>query len=150
MKRESIVASFWLLLSGYIAYAAFQLGLGTGGRPGAGFFPFGSALAMGVIALLRLAGASRGTSEGQTATTAEQGRKITYVVAGMFVYALLLDFLGFAICTLLLLAFYLKLVAAQTWRLSLGFAVAAALASHLFFDLLLRAQLPRGLLALFI
>jgi hypothetical protein len=29
---------------------------------------------------------------------------------------------------------------------SLGFAAAVALAAHLFFDLLLNAQLPRGLL----
>jgi hypothetical protein len=65
----------------------------------------------------------------------------------MLAYALLLDVLGFSLCTFLLLAFYLQIVALQRWTLSLGFALAAALASHLFFDLLLNAQLPRGILA---
>lgn len=150
MKRESIIASFWLLLSIYVAYASYQLGLGAGGKPGAGFFPFGTALAIGAIALLRLIGVNRDAVETKPATSSSEWRKIIYVVAGMLAYALLLDSLGFAISTFLLLAFYLKYVAAQAWRLSVSFAVIAALGAHLFFDVLLHAQLPRGLLALLI
>ena len=150
MKSHCIIAIFWLLLSVYIAYASYQLGLGTGGKPGAGFFPFGTALAIGAIALLRLSGISHETSEIKTATTGDEWKKIFYVVAGMLAYALLLDSLGFVITTFLLLAFYLKYVAAQAWRLSVSFAVIAALSAHLFFDVLLHAQLPRGLLALLI
>ena len=150
MKSHCIIAIFWLLLSVYIAYASYQLGLGTGGKPGAGFFPFGAALAIGAIALLRLSGISHEASDIKTATTGDQLKKIFYVVAGMLAYALLLDSLGFAVTTFLLLAFYLKYVAAQAWRLSVSFAVIAALGAHLFFDVLLHAQLPRGLLALLI
>lgn len=150
MKRQSIIAIFWLLLSFYVAYASYQLGLGTGGKPGAGFFPFGAALAIGAIALLRLIGVNREAVEAMPATSTGEWRKIIYVVAGMLAYALLLDSLGFAISTFLLLAFYLKCVAAQAWRLSVSFAVIAALSAHLFFDVLLHAQLPRGLLVLLI
>ncbi len=148
MKRESIIAIFWLLLSCYIVYGSYQLGLGTAGRPGAGFFPFGMALAIAVIALLRLTGVNRDATVSKKATSADEWRKITCVVAGMFAYLLLLDPLGFALSTFLLLAFYLKLVAAQPWQRSLIFAASTALGAHLFFDVLLRAQLPRGLLAL--
>jgi hypothetical protein len=41
---------------------------------------------------------------------------------------------------------YLKIIALQRWQLSVGFALAVALLAHLFFDLLLNAQLPRGIL----
>ena len=150
MKSRCIIAIFWLLLSSYVAYAAYQLGLGTGGKPGAGFFPFGAALAIGAIALLRLCGVGHDASEIKTATSGDQWQKIFYVVAGMLAYAFLLDSLGFAVSTFLLLAFYLKYVAAQAWRLSVSFAVIAAFGAHLFFDVLLHAQLPRGLLALLI
>lgn len=150
MKRQSIIAIFWLLLSFYVAYTSYQFGLGTGGKPGAGFFPFGTAVAIGIIALLRLIGVNRDAAETKNATTAQEWQKIIYVVAGMLAFALLLDSLGFAISTFLLLAFYLKCVAAQAWRLSVSFAVLAALSAHLFFDVLLHAQLPRGLLALLI
>jgi hypothetical protein len=40
----------------------------------------------------------------------------------------------------------LKVVAARAWRVSASFAAAVGLMSHLFFDVLLNAQLPRGLL----
>ena len=150
MKKELIIACFWLLLSIYLAGASYQLGLGGGGRPGAGFFPFGTALAIGIIALLRLIGINHHTTESTTTTSADEVKKIIYVVAGMLAYALLLDALGFVICTFFLLAFYLKIVAAQRWRLSLIFAVATSLIAHLCFDVLLRAPLPRGLLALLI
>ena len=150
MNRQSIIGFFWLLLSFYVAYASYQLGLGTGGKPGAGLFPFGTALAIGVIALLGLIGVNRGAVETKPATSTSEWRKIIRVVAGMLAYALLLDSIGFAISTFLLLAFYLKYVASQAWRLSIGFAVIAALGAHLFFDVLLRAQLPRGLLALLV
>ena len=148
MKKESIISCFWLLLSIYLAYASYQLSLGSGARPGAGFFPFGAALAIGVIVLFRMIGVSPERGEATIATSTLEWKKITYVVAGMLAYALLLDSLGFAICTFLLLAFYLKIVATQTWRLSLVFAGGTSLLAHVFFDILLRAQLPRGLLAL--
>jgi len=81
------------------------------------------------------------------ATTTSEWRRIICVIVGMAAYALLLDPLGFALCTFLLMAAYLKLVAVQPLRLSLGFAVGVAFFAHLFFDSLLNAQLPRGLLA---
>ena len=147
MKIDSIIACFWLLLSLYLAYASYQLGLGSAGRPGAGFFPFGAALAIGIIAIFRLIGVSPVQRETMLATSTLEWKKIIAVVAGMLAYAVLLDDVGFAICTFLLLAFYLKIVAAQPWQKSLVFAAVTALGAHLFFDVLLRAQLPRGLLA---
>lgn len=147
MKRDSIIAIFWLLLAFYVAYASYQLGLGAGGRPGAGLFPFGAALSIGLIALLRLIGVNRDVSEAKLAISPEEWRKIFSMVAGMVAFALLLDLLGFAICTFLLLTFYLKIIAAQPWQRSFIFAGATAVGAHLFFDVLLRAQLPRGLLA---
>ena len=54
MKKEIIIAAFWLLLALYLSVAADKLGLGAFGRPGPGFFPFGAALAIAVIALFRL------------------------------------------------------------------------------------------------
>jgi putative tricarboxylic transport membrane protein len=146
MKRELIISGVWLLLSLYFSIASYKLGLGAGGRPGPGFFPFGAAIAIGTIALVRALKARREAIATILATTSSQWRKIGCVIAGMLLYALLLDSLGFAICTFLLVAFYLQIIALQRWTLSLGFALAVALVAHLFFDLLLNTQLPRGLL----
>jgi putative tricarboxylic transport membrane protein len=146
MKRELIISAFWLLLALYLSVAADKLGLGAFGRPGPGFFPFGAASAIAVIALFRLLRARGEKPSATLATSGSEWRKIACVIVGMAVYALLLEPLGFAVCTFFLMAFYLKIIALQRWQLSLGFAFAVALLAHIFFDLLLNAQLPRGIL----
>jgi putative tricarboxylic transport membrane protein len=145
MKKEIIICGFWLLLSLYLAIESHRLGLSAGNRPGPGFFPFGAAIAIGVIAAIRLLkNVRRASAEVSESTGAGEAPLVLAVIAGMVAYAFLLDALGFFICTFLLVAFYLKVVAARSWRASVSFAAAVALVSHLFFDLLLNAQLPRG------
>ncbi|HWH78192.1 MAG TPA: tripartite tricarboxylate transporter TctB family protein [Candidatus Binatus sp.] len=120
-------------------------------RPtGPGFFPFGAAIAIGAIASLRWLRTRSQKPSIILATSESEWRKIACVIFGMAAYALLLEPLGFALCTFLLMLFYLKVIALQRWQLSLGFALAVALLAHLFFDLLLNAQLPRGILMSFL
>lgn len=146
MKKELFISTFWLLLALYLSVAAYKLSLGAFGRPGPGFFPFGAATVIGVITLSRLIGA-RGKKPAVTlATSGSQWRKIACVIVGMVLFAFLLEPLGFAVCTFFLMVFYLKIIALQRWQLSLRFAFAVALLAHFFFDLLLNAQLPRGIL----
>jgi putative tricarboxylic transport membrane protein len=113
---------------------------------GPGFFPFGAAIAVAVITSIRLLRARNQEAPVILATRPSEWRKIGCVVFGMAAYAYLLDSLGFALCTFLLMLLYLKIIALQRWQLSVGFALAVALLAHLFFDLLLNAQLPRGIL----
>jgi len=150
MNRELAISAFWLLLAGYLVFAADKLGLGAVGRPGPGFFPFGAAIAIGAIASLRWLRTRSQKPSIILATSESEWRKIACVIFGMAAYALLLEPLGFALCTFLLMLFYLKVIALQRWQLSLGFALAVALLAHLFFDLLLNAQLPRGILMSFL
>jgi hypothetical protein len=149
MKKEFAVSIVWLFLAGYFGIAAYHLGLGSGGRPGPGFFPFGSACLIGAIALLRLIRLGRAEPAMTVLTSGSEWRKIACIILGMILYGFLLEPLGFAVCTFFLMAFYLRFVALQNRPSSLGFAFAVAILSHLFFDTLLRAQLPRGILAAF-
>ena len=148
MKREIITCSFWLLFSFYLSFESYRLGLSTASRPGPGLFPFIAAACIGLIAALRLTNSVRMSApdENPGSGIAGEGRLVLYVIAGMAAYAFLLDLLGFLFCTFLLVAFYLKVIAARRWPVTLIFAAAVALASHLFFDVLLKAELPRGLL----
>jgi putative tricarboxylic transport membrane protein len=149
MKKYPLIPIFWLILASYFSIAARKLGLGGGGRPGPGLFPCGAAVTIIIITLLRLFTYGNESSKPMFATAAREWWKIAAVLAGIMSYALLLEPLGFVLCTFLLMAFYLKVIASQHWPNSLAFAVSVALLSHLFFDVLLHAQLPRGLLAAF-
>ena len=149
MKREIIICSFWLLLSFYLSIESYRLGLSTAHRPGPGFFPFIAAIAIGLIAALRLVNSIRKSSPDNNFESgiASETRLVLYVISGMTAYAFLLDLLGFLFCTFLLVAFYLRVIAARRWPATLSFAAAVALASHFFFDVLLKAEMPRGLLS---
>jgi putative tricarboxylic transport membrane protein len=144
VKKDICTCAFWLFLALYLTVASNKLGLGAGGRPGPGFFPFGAAIAIGIIAFIRLL---RPRSETTMGTTSSGWHKIASVIAGMVAYTFLLEPLGFALCTFLLMAFYLRAVASQRWNLTVSFAFTIALLSHLFFDVLLNAPLPRGIVA---
>ena len=148
MKREIIIGGFWLLFSLYTSVESHRLGLSTANRPGPGFFPFLAAISIGLIAAFRLVNTFRKSplDENFEPASATETKLVVGVIAGMLAYALLLDLLGFLLCTFLLIAFYLKLIAARRWSVALIFAAVVALSSHLFFDVLLKAELPRGLL----
>lgn len=64
MKKEFLAAGFWLLFSAYASLEALRLGLGSGNKPGPGFFSFGAAIAIGIIALWLLL-----KSRGETPST---------------------------------------------------------------------------------
>jgi hypothetical protein len=147
VRKEIVISGFWLVLSLYLAIESYRLGLSMGNRPGPGFFPFGAAAAIGILAAFRLVKNSRrSTAEVSESAGNGEAHLVLAVIAGMVAYVFLLDVLGFLLCSFLLVAFYLKVVAARAWRVSASFAAAVALVSHLFFDVLLNAQLPRGLL----
>jgi putative tricarboxylic transport membrane protein len=146
MKREIFISSFWLVLSFYLSVESYRLGMSTVNRPGTGFFPFVAAAGIGLIAVFRLISTIRRRLPDNHSEPgmAGEARLVLYVIAGMIAYVLLLDPLGFFLCTLLLIAFYLRVIAARRWLVTLGFAAAVALTSHFFFDMLLKADLPRG------
>ena len=149
MKREIIICGFWLLLSFYLSVESYRLGLSTANRPGPGLFPFIATIGIGLIAAFRLVNSILESSpdENSELGLAGEARLVAYVIAGMMAYAFSLNLLGFLLCTFLLVAFYLKVIAARGWLVTLSFAAAVALASHVFFDVLLKAELPRGLLS---
>ena len=147
VKREIIVSSFWLIFSFYVSFESYRLGLSTANRPGPGFFPFIAAVGIGLIAASRLINSLRvsapdDNSIGRSRRSRACPRRHRWH-GGLRVSARLL---GFLLCTFLLVAFYLRLIAARRWSAALTFAAAVALLSHLFFDVLLKAELPRGLL----
>jgi putative tricarboxylic transport membrane protein len=152
MKREIIGCSFWLLFSFYFAVESYRLGLSMAHRPGPGFFPFIATVGIGLIAAWRLIANVRNgvPDDSGDAGMRDELALVACVIAGIIAYAVLLDTLGFLVCTFLLVAFYLKVIAARRWLVSLCFAAAVALTAHFFFDVLLKAELPSGLLSWFL
>jgi putative tricarboxylic transport membrane protein len=149
MKKEIVGCTFWLLVSCYFAFESYRLGLSVAHRPGPGFFPLVATIGMGLIAGWRLLAQIRIGAPHDPDEIEMRGESglVACVVAGIIAYALLLDTVGFLLCTFLLMAFYLKLIAARPWFSSLTFSAVVAVGAHFFFDVLLKAELPKGFLS---
>ncbi len=132
-----------LFCSVVMATLSWQLPLGRLGRPGPGFFPLFLALILGGLSLILVFQPTMTKSSEDL--PAQSGRKkIIYVLLILLVYAVLFPILGYLISTFLFLLM-LKPVLEKKWSFVLTGAIAVTLLSYVFFDILLQAQLPRGI-----
>ena len=143
-KADRWTGLFFALFSTYICVESLRLGLGTFHRPGPGFLSFYAGIILGFLSLaLVCLGFLRHPEE--RASWGSWGR-ILLVVLAIFVFTLLLEKLGFLPSTFLFIWFLLRVVERRGWGFSVGVALLVALASYVVFDVLLKAQLPAGLL----
>ena len=72
--------------------------------------------------------------------------KIVLVLVSVFVYAILMESVGFILVTLMLFLFLLGVIEKKKWPLTIFISVAVTVVSYLIFEVWLRSQLPKGLL----
>jgi hypothetical protein len=141
---------FWLLFSAVMSHQAFRLPMGEMRDPGAGFFPLLIALVTGLLAILALFQTlnERKEPEKKTPGAAERFRwwNIAVVLAALTAYALTLTTVGFLINTFWFMLLLLKVIEPQSWTKSLLASLITAIVSELFFNVLLSAQIPKGIL----
>jgi putative tricarboxylic transport membrane protein len=71
---------------------------------------------------------------------------VVYALAGILVYALIFEWLGFILSTFLLVTFLLRLLNPRTWWTTLLTAGVISLSAYAVFDVLLKSGLPKGVL----
>ncbi len=152
MRRYDLGSALFLLLFGLAAaLEARRLALGTPGRPGPGFFPFYLGAALGLVALaLLLRAAWRGGSEAAASAEADEGLqrwKVPVTLAALFVYAFVLEPLGFVVGTALLIFFLFRVIEGYSWAMAVGGSILTAGFSYALFKVWLGVQLPAGLWA---
>jgi putative tricarboxylic transport membrane protein len=146
VKKTYCVANlFWLALAALSAVGAWRLEVGTLHSPGAGFLPFYAAILFGVLAfvsllqdLKKMAGPASEIWDGVRWT-----RWIT-MVASLFIYVAIMEWLGFMLATFLLMLVLFRLLEPYRWTTVLFFSLATMGSAYLFFVVLLDSRLPRG------
>ena len=149
MRTVKICSSlFWILFSVVVSREAFRLPMGGLKDPGSGFFPFTIGLIMGLLAIIALFQSIREKKEGSAPQPQESFRwwNIVIILAALIAYALTLEKLGFLINTFLFMLLLLKVIEPQTWKRAVLAGLTTAIVSDLFFNVLLRAQIPSGIL----
>lgn len=146
MRPADLVAGcMGLIFSLAVCYGARGMPMGTLGDPGPGFLPFWVGVALVTISLALIASALLDGARLARARAGQRGR-VAGMVAGLLLYALALEFLGYLVTTFLLLGAFLAILGQRRWAVVLAFAVLATGGSYALFSLWLRVPLPRGVL----
>ena len=149
MKKRDLIIGFILLgLSIATLVETNKLPIGTLSSPHVGFFPLITAILLGILSLILLGQAIRGKDIKKIPSWVSSGgwKSLGLTVAFLFLFTIFLEHLGYLISTFLLIAFLLGISGKKKWWWVMIYAFFATLASYLIFGLLLRAQLPGGLL----
>jgi len=139
-----------LLFALIMGQQATRLPMGEIQEPGAGFFPLVIAVVMGFLALLNLLQALKAKPgpPKEKDSPAEPFRwwNLVIILAALTAYGLTLQTVGFLINTFLFMLLLVKVIEPQTWTKSLVAALITAVVSDFFFNVLLSAQIPKGIL----
>lgn len=147
-KADRISGIFGLLFAIFMAVQSYFLGLGTIHRPGPGFLFFWTSILLGILSLLVFIRAvvERIPGEQMRIFNAGDLRKIVPVLIAIFLYAFLMEKIGFILVTLMLFLFLLGIIEKKKWSLTILVSAAVTVVSYLIFEVWLRSQLPKGLL----
>jgi putative tricarboxylic transport membrane protein len=140
---------FLLAFAVFIVIESCHLGLGEWNNPGAGYFSLGASILLGVVSLAVFVKGLRkrsGKEEAVSDPEPLQSKNVVFVLGGVIVYTLLFDKAGFILSTFLMITFFLRCVFPQRWLVTLSTAFCCAIGSYLLFNVLLGAELPKGVL----
>lgn len=149
MKKLEFSASILLLVfSLFVCWQAYKLGLGPYRIPGAGLFPFVLGVLLCVLSVFYFLKTwrSRRLEQEYHLWQGLRWRKVILVFSLLFAYALLLETVGFHLCTLLLLAALFSWVDKQRWYWIYIGSPGITFLFYAVFELWLKIQLPTGFL----
>ncbi len=139
-----------MVLSGAIIREAIELEVGTPNNPGSGFMIFGASSVLGLLALHQFIKSLRSFKQKQE-TTAEgiHWGRIVAVVAANLLYILLLQPLGYLVCTFLFLSFSFQVIERGRWVSRVIGSALTSFLTYVVFARLLHLNLPKGVLPFF-
>ena len=149
MKKYDIYCGlFWFALASFVFGASLLwYGFGNLSYPAPGFYPFLISSFLLCLSLIMIIGALwYGKKNPDFTEWPSFGRNVPLTMAVLLAYAFSLEFLGYLVGSSLLLLFLFKVVAARRWWVSILMTAIVAFISYGFFVVLLKSQLPKGIL----
>ncbi len=144
---EKLVNLFLLLLSVfYLSYSLTHYKLGTIRMPKEGFMPLLLGIGMVCLSGFLTIQSFVGKGDARNVKLKLPWLRFAGMIAVSLAYALLLNKLGYCICTFLFLLVILKLARLEGWKLPLVISLVCAVAFYLLFKVALGVMLPAGIL----
>ena len=148
MRVTPIIANlFWFAFSMAVCIESWRLKMGTFHKPGPGFFPFWAAALLGILSLVSLIQSLKEKRKPfPEIWTGVNFFKMSLLLVVLFLYALLLNTIGFLTGTLFLLFFLFRATEPYNWKTVLFASLLTVAATYVVFVVLLECQLPKGFL----
>jgi len=145
-RADQITGVVMLIFSLTIAYASWQMPQRVEFGPGMGFLPFWLAVLMAFLSVMLLfEGFARKRVSGATPFPAPKALlNVVLVIVGLGVYIAVLDTVGFAVSTILYIAFLIGIVQKQRWLKTAIVSVLSTGGLYLVFQVLLEVKLPQN------
>ena len=129
---------FFFILAVLVSIQSFIYDIGKWNQPGGGFLPFWVGVILACFSLvLMLQTISKGSSVGVTQLKGIRWGKWLLTLGSILAYAVFLEFLGFVLCTFLLIVVLLRYVEKQTWLIVLLMATVTCAGIYIIFQLVL-------------
>ena len=147
MRRHDLISSAILFFIGlFICLYALQFGLGRLGTPGPGLMPFLTGLVIcGFSSITFVRAFLNKSSKIEEIWANVKPQKLISTILIMVIYALVLERIGFIICTFFLILILVHYAGSRTWFVSILCGGLSSILSYLLFETWLKAQIPRGI-----
>jgi putative tricarboxylic transport membrane protein len=152
-RNRDVISSIFCIGVGIIFCAgSIKYGDIRAGFPNAGFFPFmggGVLILLSSIQLFGIFRTDRKAQEDKSEAFFPQHdslKRIMITLAILFFYCVALVYVGFLIATFLFMVLLLRCIEPQRWTVILITAFLTSICSYILFEILLKAQFPRGIL----
>jgi hypothetical protein len=150
MKALPLTCFIFFLASGGYLVGAMKLPLGTAARPGAGLYPSVLGIFLVILSLALVVLSLRAQiNPKEEPEDFPRGKHLHRVIGLTFVlgcFAILLKWLGFILCSSIILAATLKIFGLKSWAKALMISFLAAGCFYFLFSRLLEVPLPLGTL----
>jgi len=149
MSREQSSSLVWLSFALLICAETLRmLSLGSWRDPGPGFVPLISGITLASLACihfiqstLRKKDTIRGAGQ-----LPERWKTLIFIYLSLLAYVFLLEPLGFLPATFLLLIILFRAAEPRRWTVVIGGSAILSFTTYMIFDVLLKSQLPKGIL----
>ncbi len=131
----------------FIAFEGYRLELGTLRAPKPGFLVFWGGIALFILSLVLFIQTFllRETEE-RAIWKNVRWQKAAKLTAALFLYAIVLRWLGFLLSTFLLLLYLFKCLEPQRWRIALILSIVSTALCYWVFGVLFELRFPEGIL----
>jgi hypothetical protein len=147
LNNEQLSSGVFFCFGVVVTILSVRYGLGSFSTPDTGFMPFLSGLAICFFSFIGLVHGTLQRKQGMHWKPIMKGlmwEKSLFVMGALIAYALLINKLGFIVCTLLFLGFLFRVVKPISWPFTIVYSILISFISYIIFEIWLKSQLPRG------